>query len=114
MIDVLRKGALVAQRPNAPNAIEELSQQEVDALEAEVTNRWHHPRMLYYIIALNSIGAAVQGWDQTGSNGANLSFPQTFGIADFGADCEAIGSCERNSWLIGVINSAPYISLFLL
>ena len=33
-----------------------------------------------------------RGWDNTGANGANLSFPQEFGIAD-------------NTWLIGVINS---------
>lgn len=38
-----------------------------------------------------------RGWDKTGANGANLSFPEEFGIAD-------------QPWLIGVINSAP--SLF--
>lgn len=35
-----------------------------------------------------------RGWDNTGANGANLSYPEEFGIAD-------------NSWLIGVINAAP-------
>lgn len=35
-----------------------------------------------------------RGWDNTGANGANLSFPQEFGIAD-------------RPWLIGVINAAP-------
>jgi MFS family permease len=35
-----------------------------------------------------------RGWDNTGANGANLSFPQEFGIAD-------------QPWLIGVINAGP-------
>lgn len=54
------------------------------------------------------------GWDQTGSNGANLSFPQAFGIADVGAVCEAAGTCERNSWIIGAINSVPYMTIAIL
>lgn len=114
VVDQLKKGALVAQRPDALETIEELSEEGIKALQAEATNRWDQPKMLYFIIALNSIGAAIQGWDQTGSNGANLSFPQEFGIADTGAQCEALSNCETNSWIIGVINAAPYISLFLL
>lgn len=55
-------------------------------------DRWHLPRDFYYTIALCSLGSAIQGWDNTGANGANLSFPQEFGIED-------------NGWLIGVINS---------
>jgi hypothetical protein len=35
-------------------------------LREEVTHRWKHPRILYYTIILNSIAAAIQGWDQTG------------------------------------------------
>lgn len=113
-VEELKKGALVAQRPDSLETIEELSPEEVQTLQAEVTNRWRQPKMLYIIIALNSVGAAIQGWDQTGSNGANLSFPNEFGIADTGELCEAQGSCETNSWIVGVINAAPYISLFLL
>lgn len=50
---------------------------------------------------------------QTGSNGANLSFPQYMGIADSGELCEVQGNCERNSWLVGFVNSCPYIAIFL-
>lgn len=113
-LDHLKKGALVAQQPDALETIQELSQDDIKSLQTEAQNRWDQPEMLYYIIALNSIGAAIQGWDQTGSNGANLSFPQEFGITDTGTQCEALGNCETNSWIIGVINAAPYISLFLL
>lgn len=64
---------------------------------------------------LNSIAAAIQGWDQTGSNGANLSFPQEFGIADTGPFCNTHAQeCANRSWLIGFVNSCPYIAIALL
>ncbi|KAI0179707.1 hypothetical protein GGR52DRAFT_578273 [Hypoxylon sp. FL1284] len=90
------RGALAAQSPAEENYmnIPELTEDDKLALKREVTHKWHLPRHLYYAIALCSLGSAVQGWDNTGSNGANLSFPQEFGIAD-------------NEWLIGVINAAP-------
>ena len=50
-----------------------------------------------------AIADAMQyrGWDQTGSNGANLSFPTVLGIGSTtGAD----------PWIVGIINSAPYLS----
>lgn len=41
----------------------------------------------------------LRGWDQTGSNGANLSFPQAFGIdSPTGID----------PWIVGLVNAAPY------
>lgn len=113
IVPLLKKGALAAQHPESPELIEELNQSEVRILQEERTRRWHHPRTLYVLIALNSIGAAIQGWDQTGSNGANLSFPQEFGIADRGSGCEAAGTCLTNSWIIGAINSAPYMAIAL-
>ena len=51
--------------------------------------------------------------DQTGSNGANLTFAQDFGIPDTGDECTAAGTCEKNSWIIGFINSTPYITIAL-
>lgn len=113
-LEHLRKGALIAQRPDDFEAIEELDGDDLDVLRREKTHRWVHPKMLYFTIVLNSISAAIQGWDQTGSNGANLSFPQAFGIADSGQACTAAGTCERNSWIIGAINGAPYMAICLL
>jgi len=110
----LLKGALVAQRPAEFESIEELNGEDLDALRTERDHRWNHPKALYFTILLNSISAAIQGWDQTGSNGANLSFPQAFGIADHGDACGTAGTCEANSWIIGAINGAPYMSIALL
>lgn len=41
-----------------------------------------------------------RGWDQTGSNGANLSFPDEFNIR---LDDPVFGS--RNQWIVGAINA---------
>ncbi|KAK8107624.1 uncharacterized protein PG998_009637 [Apiospora kogelbergensis] len=102
-LHVLRQGALVAQNPQNFEAIVgeyALDQAQKDALHMEVSHKWRVPKLLYLTIITCSIGAAVQGWDQEGSNGANLSFPQEFGI--YGKD-------DRSVFLVGLINSAPYI-----
>ena len=64
MIDLLRKGALVAQNPHHIEHLPELTDVERDALRSEITHRWKQPRILYFTIILNSIAAAIQGWDQ--------------------------------------------------
>lgn len=74
-VDLIKRGALVAQNPTAYEHVETLSEDEREALRFEAAHRWRHPLALYFTIIVCSIGAAVQGWDQTGSNGANLSFP---------------------------------------
>jgi hypothetical protein len=50
----------------------------------------------------NAESADFRGWDQTGSNGANLSFPQAFNIAQTPGD----PNNSRNDWIVGVINAA--------
>jgi hypothetical protein len=102
---LLQTGALVAQAPHDFESIKMTEEDKVQ-LRKEVTHKWHQPRMLYLTIALCSIGSAVQGWDQTGSNGANISFPQVFGIAA----AEGHPNYERDRWLVGLINAAPYIA----
>jgi hypothetical protein len=113
-LPLLRKAALAAQSPQAVDDIAELDEGEKLAFREEVTHRWKHPRTLYFTIFLNSIAAAIQGWDQTGSNGANLSAWDALGIPDTGPVCEAAGNCEKNSWLVGLVNSVPYIAICLL
>jgi len=99
--DLLRKGALVAANPPEFESVEGLDPSEVVALRREVTHEWSQPTKLYTTIILCSIGAAVQGWDQTGSNGANLSFPDDFGIGS---------KSDYDTWIVGLVNAAPYIA----
>ncbi|KAI8193853.1 hypothetical protein KHU50_012227 [Colletotrichum sp. SAR 10_65] len=88
------RGALAAQNPVNYESIDDLTEEDKHVLRREVTHKWHLPKDLYYSIALCSLGSAIQGWDNTGANGANLSFPQEFGI-------------ENNQALVGVINAGP-------
>lgn len=114
---LLYKGALAAQSPAALDDIEELDEADRIVLREEVTHRFKLPRTLYMTIILNSIAAAIQGWDQTGSNGANLTFGVRFGIPDDSAYCEANGiseaDCTKNAWIVGFVNSCPYIAIAL-
>ncbi|MDI1489628.1 MAG: hypothetical protein OHK93_000825 [Ramalina farinacea] len=112
MAPLLKKGALVAQDPPAFESIEELDEVEREALRNEVLHKWRQPGALYFTVILCSIGAAVQGWDQTGSNGANLSWPVDFGVPD--TPDPTVGPVagtdyDKNSWIVGVVNSGPYI-----
>lgn len=115
ILPLLRKGALAAQSPESIEDIAELDAGEKDALRNEVLHRWRQPKILYFTIILNSIAAAIQGWDQTGSNGANLSWPDDFGLPQGpGPICNQPGvNCATNQWLVGVVNSMPYFAIFL-
>lgn len=86
------RGALAAQNPSGFEEIPELTEDDKHWLRRETTHKWHLPRQLYFTIAICSLGSALQGWDNTGANGANLSFPKEFGI-------------ENNEWLIGTPSS---------
>ncbi|KAI8684559.1 MFS domain-containing protein [Fusarium falciforme] len=100
---LIRQGALVAQDPTGYEDIEgdeKLNDDEIEALRNEILHKWRVPFVLYLTVATCSIGAAVQGWDQTGSNGANLEFPYAFDIGS---------NSIRDKLLVGLVNSAPYI-----
>lgn len=99
--DLFGRAALVARSPeHFENLHSVLPPDELEALRYERDHKWHGPKMLWFSIALCAIGAATQGWDQTGSNGANLSFPQEFGIAGEGKD----------AWLRGLVNSIIFLT----
>lgn len=99
--DLFGRAALVARDGDRFASISELSEDERQALQYEKDHKWHGPKMLWYSIGLCAVGAATQGWDQTGANGANLSFPKEFGIED-------------EDWIIGIINSIIFLTAGLM
>lgn len=117
--DVLVRGALIAKDPADFEDVPGITEEEVAIVKKEVLHKWHQPWRLYFTIVLCSIGAAVQGWDQTGSNAANLSFPKQLGIPDLetitvnGVTVDNPNQ-KRNSWIVGVINAGPYIGASML
>ena len=102
-VALLRQGALVAQDPNNYEDIdgaEALDGEAKAALVKEVEHKWRLPPKLFLTIITCSIGAAVQGWDQTGTNGANIFFPAFYHLDP---------DTTRGTLLIGLLNAGPYI-----
>ncbi|KAJ4185321.1 hypothetical protein NW767_012967 [Fusarium falciforme] len=99
--ELFGRAALVARDGDSFPSLSELSEDERGALQYEKDHKWHGPVMLWYAIGLCAVGAATQGWDQTGANGANLSFPKEFGIED-------------KPWTIGIINSIIFLTAGLI
>lgn len=112
IVPLLKKGAIVAQDPDNFENFKQITEDEKQHIRNETLHKWKHPAALYYTIIICSVGAAVQGWDQTGSNGANLSFPQEFGIGN-GHD-KSNPNYDRDNWLVGLVNAAPYIGSALM
>lgn len=54
-------GAVLAQAPEQFDNVEGLTRHEVDILRREFTNRWSQPKLMYLVIVLCSVCAAVQG-----------------------------------------------------
>lgn len=102
--ELFSRGALVARDPTRFEELTMLQEDERAALIYERDHKWHGSKMLWYSIGLCAIGAATQGWDQTGSNGANLSFPKEFHIDGKGHD----------EWIVGLINSIIFLTAGLM
>lgn len=54
-VEVFRKGALVAQNPNAAQSMNELSDEERRVLEREHTHKWSQPFPLYWLAGGSSL-----------------------------------------------------------
>ncbi|KAI1344080.1 hypothetical protein F5Y15DRAFT_369008 [Xylariaceae sp. FL0016] len=97
-----RLGAQIAGNSNKYDTVQGLTDNEKLVLDREITHKWSNPSMLYAVISICSLCAAVQGMDETVVNGA-----QYFYKADFGIDDE---NSQRDSWLLGITNAAPYLA----
>lgn len=62
-IEVFRKGALIAQRPQAVQQMDDLTAADKEQIEREHTHKWDQPWMLYWLVSMSSLAAAVQGMD---------------------------------------------------
>ncbi|ERS96355.1 hypothetical protein HMPREF1624_07265 [Sporothrix schenckii ATCC 58251] len=80
---------------------DQLTNSEREALAREETHKWSNPKQLYSVIIICSLSAAVQGMDETVVNGAQIFYKSAFGIDD--------PNSSRDSWLVGLCNSAPYL-----
>ncbi|KAI1430662.1 hypothetical protein GGR50DRAFT_698783 [Xylaria sp. CBS 124048] len=101
-VRAFRLGAMIAGDLNRFDTVDGLRPSEIEALHQESTNKWKNPRMLYIVISICSLCAAVQGMDETVVNGGQIFYKKQFGIGD--------DTSQRDSWLVGLVNAAPYIS----
>ncbi|KAI1083936.1 hypothetical protein F5B20DRAFT_359587 [Whalleya microplaca] len=100
-VRAFRLGAMIAGNMNKYDTVDELTDREKEVLDREITHKWANPSMLYSVIIICSLCAAVQGMDETVVNGAQFFYKTEFGIDD--------DSSQRDSWLLGLVNAAPYI-----
>ncbi|GAA6050744.1 hypothetical protein JCM3770_006604 [Rhodotorula araucariae] len=98
------KGAQAAQDPSYYD-LPLLSDEDKAILQREVTHKWDHPKTLYFLVICCSMAAAVQGMDESVTNGANLFWAPQFGLTT-GAGAE---NASQNQWLLGLVNGAPYL-----
>ncbi|KWU46584.1 hypothetical protein RHOSPDRAFT_32042 [Rhodotorula sp. JG-1b] len=98
--ELLYKAALVAQDRENFQRLDRLSDEDKAALRHEKTHKWNQTKTLYWQIFMCSMAAVVQGMDETVINGANLFYPEQFGIG---------GDSTHDTLLVGLVNSAPYI-----
>ncbi|KAH9023578.1 hypothetical protein EDB83DRAFT_2508214 [Lactarius deliciosus] len=103
-----KKGALAAQDPLAFENVPYFTEDDKKIFRREITHRWDHPGTLYHLVILCSVAAAVQGMDQAVINGANLFFASQFHIDS------TSGNASQNEWLLGLVNSAPYLCCAIL
>lgn len=128
-IRAFEMGAVLAQAPEKFEEIEGLTEDELHILRQEFSNRWSQPVLMYVVIGICSICAAVQGMgklscttdlngcvrflsrsilanhaphtpDEAVVNGAQVLYKSQFGID---------GQDPRSTWLLGLLNSAPYL-----
>lgn len=125
--ELLEKGARIAKDPMHFVGIPGVTEEEKQALRDEKSRRFRQPPALYLTIIICSIGAAVQyvislspeakrslhvltqrsfrGWDQTGTNGANLRWPGALGLDT--------NTRPTDFWILGLVNAAPYLAAAL-
>ncbi|CAK4035009.1 MFS sugar transporter [Lecanosticta acicola] len=108
-LEVMKKGALVAHRPFAAQDIDELSAEEKAQISRELTHKWDQPWMLYFLVTMSSLAAAVQGMDESVNNGA-----QAFYLKELNVSPSDRFSPSMQSNLTGLIVGAPYLACAVL
>ncbi|WPH00120.1 Hypothetical protein R9X50_00294300 [Acrodontium crateriforme] len=106
---VFIKAGKILRDPEAWQSVPRLTLDEKEVLKNEMKNTfWKQPKQLRVTIITLCVAAVVQGWNQTGTNGANLNWPQQFNIQLEG--CQPTG---RDAWVFAIVNASTYLSAAL-
>jgi hypothetical protein len=92
--------------------VSDLTQQETNALEAEVQNGFFRQQWpLKSTFAMLFIAAIAQGWNQTSMNSANLMWPKELGlIAETSGDDCGLSGFKPETWWYAAVNAAPFLT----
>lgn len=104
------KAARIAR--DSPNweTVRGLTEQEKKALREEKNLGFgSQPKTLRVTIATLRIAAIIQGWNQTGGNGANLTWPAAFGLTDQNGRIQA----GTPTWIFAGVNAVTYLTASL-
>ncbi|KAI9734298.1 MAG: hypothetical protein M1834_002402 [Cirrosporium novae-zelandiae] len=107
-VEDFRKGALVSQNPHSIHSLDILTEEDRTALDREHTHKWSQPFMLWWLIVMCSLGAAVQGMDETVNNGA-----QPYYLVRLGIKSDRFSQSMQDN-LTGLVVGAPYLACAIL
>ncbi|OAL55009.1 MFS general substrate transporter [Pyrenochaeta sp. DS3sAY3a] len=109
-----RKVALVARYQQVPqfcDRLKDLTDLEKEAIrEQRALGFWRQPKPLRVTIVTLCLAAMIQGWVQTGLNGANLSWGKQFGLSSR----DGPPTTTRELWIFAVTNACLYFSASIL
>jgi MFS family permease len=109
--DTQLQAGKILRDPEAWESVPGLSAEEKEVLLNETQHGfWRQPKELRITIITLCVGAVVQGWNQTASNGANLSWPEQLNIGRLDG-CDPVGPA---AWIFAIVNAAPYFSASLI
>lgn len=104
-LDLFQKASALLRSDVLIEDVTGITEREIAALQRETHSKWSQPKTLYFVIAACSMAAVEQGWAQTSMNGANLYYPEEFGIGS---------KSPHDALVVGLINCGIYLSTALL
>ncbi|MCJ1427554.1 Solute carrier 2 (Facilitated glucose transporter) member 8 [Sticta canariensis] len=99
-----------------------LKRDEIDTTDEPRTwktdkKKWRLPRPLWRLVTLCALGALIQGWDEAAVNSAQQFYQPAFKMYIENNDTSTIDALSSNipgrPWLVGLVNSAPYLCCVL-
>ena len=78
--------------------------------EARSKGFWGEPKELRENVVTLCVAAIVQGWNQTATNGANLTFPSDLDLDPSGTPSNTCQPTGLATWRFAAINASPYLS----
>ncbi|KAF2187274.1 MFS general substrate transporter [Zopfia rhizophila CBS 207.26] len=107
--DLWVKAARVGRDPLgvSPTTVPKLTTREYNILKNQRQKGfWRQPKALRVTIATLCLGGIMQGWTQTGGNGANQTWPEEFGMHPPNGKWEN----HRALWIFSSCNAVTYLA----